>query len=76
MSHLLMIESWVGGTARILPLSLAGAGHRYTFVTRRREHYTEAAGAVHPVMAHAHRILDAETNDTATLIEQLKPYHA
>jgi len=72
-----MIESWVGGTARILPLALVGAGHRYTFVTRRREHYVESAGApVHPVMAHAHRIIDAETNDTVALIEQLKQCHS
>jgi hypothetical protein len=36
MAHLLMIESWVGATARIVPAAITSRGHRYTFVTRNR----------------------------------------
>jgi len=77
MSHLLMIESWVGGTGRILPQAIRAAGHRYTFVTRRPEHYSAAPdGAPHPVLAHAARVLTLETNDVAVLEAELRRHHA
>lgn len=76
MSHLLMIESWVGGTARLLPEAIVAAGHRYTFVTRRPEHYEDRAGQRHPVLDHADRVLTLETNDSAALIAELARHHA
>jgi biotin carboxylase len=77
MSHLLMIESWVGGTGRILPQAVLAAGHRYTFVTRRPEHYAAAPdGTPHPVLAHAARVLTLDTNDAAALEAALRRHHA
>ncbi|MGH3753639.1 MAG: ATP-grasp domain-containing protein [Pseudonocardiaceae bacterium] len=73
MAHLLMIESWVDGTGRMLPEALARAGHRYTFVTRNRKHYLDGAttALTHPVLTHADNVLTLETNDVDTLIAQL-----
>lgn len=77
MSHLLMIESWVGGTGRILPQAILAAGHRYTFVTRRPEHYAAGPdGTPHPVLAHAARVLRLETNDGFALEAELRRHHA
>ena len=77
MSHLLMIESWVGGTGRIFPPAIARLGHRYTFVTRNRAHYLGASGAaMHPVFEHADHVLTAETNDVPALIDFLRAQHA
>lgn len=77
MSHLLMIESWVGGTGRIFPPAIARLGHRYTFVTRNRAHYLGAPGApIHPVLEHADHVLTTETNDVPALIEFLRAQHA
>lgn len=77
MAHLLMIESWVGGTGRIFPPAIVQQGHRYTFVTRKRAHYLGAAGApIHPVIEHAEHVLTAETNDAAALIAFLRAQHA
>jgi biotin carboxylase len=76
MAHLLMIESWVGGTARILPQAILNAGHRYTFVTRNRGHYRDmATHRIHPVIEHADHVLTAETNDVPALIEFLRIQH-
>ncbi|QDH19837.1 ATP-grasp domain-containing protein [Saccharibacillus brassicae] len=75
MAHLLMIESWVGASGRLLPVLLEERGHTYTFVTRRPGHYGEdGSESPHPVLAHAQEVLIAETNDTAELIEKLRPY--
>jgi biotin carboxylase len=72
-----MIESWVGGTGRILPGAIVASGHRYTFVTRRPGHYAAAAdGTPHPVLAHAARVLELETNDVAALERELRRHHA
>lgn len=77
MAHLLMIESWVGGTGRIFPPAITRLGHRYTFVTRNRAHYLGAAGTpIHPVIEHADNVLTAETNDVPALIEFLRAQHA
>lgn len=76
MAHLLMIESWVGGTGRILPPTVTRLGHRYTFVTRKRAHYLDKdAGRIHPVIEHADHVLTAETNDTAALVRFLGQQH-
>lgn len=75
MGHLLMIESWVGGTGRLLPAAIAALGHRYTVVTRRRAHYA-APGASHPVFDYAENILTCETNDLDGLTGFLSQQHA
>lgn len=73
MAHFLMIESWVGGTGRMLPNALARAGHHYTFVTRNRKHYLDGVttALTHPALTHADNVLTLETNDIDTLITQL-----
>lgn len=77
MAHLLMLESWVGGTGRLFPPAITRLGHRYTFVTRNRAHYLGADGAaLHPVIAHATHVLTAETNDVPALIDFLRAQHA
>ncbi|ALN83639.1 carbamoyl-phosphate synthase L chain, ATP binding domain protein [Lysobacter capsici] len=77
MAHLLMIESWVGGTGRIFPPAIGRLGHRYTFVTRNRGHYLDARSReIHPVIEHAEHVLTTETNDVPALIEFLRAQHA
>ncbi|WP_198420932.1 ATP-grasp domain-containing protein [Massilia atriviolacea] len=76
MAHLLMIESWVGGTGRIFPATITGAGHTYTFVTRNRGHYLDGADTpIHPVLAHAANVFTTETNDVPALIAFLRAQH-
>jgi argininosuccinate lyase len=76
VAHLLVIESWVGGTGRILPPAIGRLGHRYTFVTRNRAHYLDGQdGAIHPVIEHADNVLTAETNDTQALSGFLRAQH-
>ncbi|MGO1071047.1 ATP-grasp domain-containing protein [Lysobacter sp. CA199] len=77
MAHLLMIESWVGGTGRIFPPAIARLGHRYTFVTRKRGHYQDPRShEIHPVIEHADHVLSFDTNDVPALIEFLRAQHA
>lgn len=77
MAHLLMIESWVGGTGRIFPPAIARLGHRYTFVTRNRGHYQDPRSReIHPVIEHADHMLSFDTNDVPALIEFLRAQHA
>ncbi len=76
MAHLLMIESWVGGTGRIFPPTITRLGHRYTFVTRNRAHYLDArTQQMHPVFEHADNVFTAETNDVPALIDFLRRQH-
>ena len=76
MAHLLMIESWVGGTGRLLPTAITQRGHRYTFVTRNRHHYLDSKSReIHPVLEHAERVLTTETNDVEALIAFLQRQH-
>ena len=76
MSHLLMIESWVGGTGRLLPGVITRLGHRYTFVTRDRQHYLNAhTRELHPVLEHADNVFTTETNNVAALIAFLERQH-
>lgn len=87
MANLLVIESWVRSVGLILPKKLRALGHRYTFVSRKPEHYTgwaQGAGLLgaggqpepHPLIALADDVVTAETNDVARLIAALKPLHA
>ena len=76
MAHLLMIESWVGGTGRIFPPAIARLGHRYTFVTRNRGHYQDPRSReIHPVIEHAENVLSFDTNDVTALVEFLRAQH-
>ncbi|HEU4322877.1 MAG TPA: ATP-grasp domain-containing protein [Roseiflexaceae bacterium] len=76
MAHLLMIESWVGGTGRIFPPAITKLGHRYTFVTRNRHHYLDPHDRqIHPVLEHADNVLTVETNDIPALIDFLRHQH-
>ncbi len=76
MAHLLMLESWVGGTGRIFPPAIVAQGHRYTFVTRNRSHYLDArTREIHPVIEHADHVLTTETNDVPALIDFLRAQH-
>ncbi|MFK3648135.1 ATP-grasp domain-containing protein [Lysobacter enzymogenes] len=76
MAHLLMIESWVGGTGRIFPPAIARLGHRYTFVTRNRGHYQDPRSReIHPVIEHADNVLSFDTNDVPALVEFLRAQH-
>lgn len=73
MSHLLMIESWVGASGRVLPPLLKSLGHTYTLVTRNVKLYKKDSNdANHPVIEHADEIIVAETNDVPLLIELLR----
>ncbi|GIQ67832.1 ATP-grasp domain-containing protein [Xylanibacillus composti] len=75
MAHLLMIESWVGASGNLLPPLLKSLGHTYTFVTRKLEHYQSSLSTEkHPVVRHAEEVLVMETNDTDSLIENLRSY--
>jgi len=86
MANLLVIESWVRSVGLILPKKLRALGHRYTFVSRKPEHYTgwaQGAGLLgaggqpepHPLIALADEVFTAETNDVEQLIAALKPLH-
>lgn len=76
MAHLLMIESWVGGTGRLFPSAITRLGHTYTFVTRNRAHYSDSSEGRHPVIAQASDVISAETNDVPALIELLRTRQA
>ncbi|UZJ36923.1 ATP-grasp domain-containing protein [Prosthecochloris sp. SCSIO W1103] len=75
MAHILMIESWVGGTARLLPPMIKKLGHEYSFVTRNPSHYGAQEGKDHPVVAGAKNTIVTETNDIDGLCEVLEGIH-
>lgn len=75
MSHLLMIESWIEGSGRLLPPLLRSLGHTYTFVTRKPEHYQNPLhNEEHEVFRFADSVLVTETNDISSIINTVKPY--
>lgn len=77
MAHLLMIESWVEGSGRMLPPLINALGHRYTLVTRDRAHYQNPhAPEPHPLIEHADNVLCFDTNDVPALIQFLRAQHA
>ena len=74
MSRLLMIESWVGATGRLLPESIVKAGHSYTLVTREPGRYRSAWDRdTHPVLKYADEVVVAETNELEPLLGALGP---
>lgn len=77
MSHLLMVESWVGAMSGLLPRAICEAGHRFTFLTRDLHHYLRSHDGTgpHPLLAAEH-VLTAETNDLDTLLPWVERVHA
>ncbi|MFV2086443.1 ATP-grasp domain-containing protein [Micromonospora sp. LOL_021] len=76
MAHVLLVESWVGAMAHLLPRAVLEAGHRFSFLTRDLHHYLRGApaGGAHPLLA-AHNVLTAETNDLPGLLEHAEQLH-
>ncbi|WP_354638234.1 ATP-grasp domain-containing protein [Kitasatospora camelliae] len=77
MSHLLVVESWVGSMSRLLPRALDEGGHRFTFLTRDLGHYLRShpGEGTHPLLAAAN-VLTADTNDPQTLLPHVDLLHA
>lgn len=76
MTHLLVIESWVEGTGRLLPEMLKRLGHDYTFVTRKEEHYNDGkTSQPHPIFLNAKNTHVLETNNVDELIVSLVKLH-
>lgn len=90
MANLLIVESWVRSVGLALPRRLKELGHRFTFVSRKPEHYTgwargagllgRGAGACdaeeHPMLGLADEVIVAETNHVGRLLDVLRPLHA
>ncbi|GIG59566.1 hypothetical protein Lfu02_39380 [Longispora fulva] len=76
MAHLLVVESWVGAMSRLLPRSIAEAGHEFTFLTRDLDHYLRSwhGPGQHPLLG-AKAVLTAETNDPATVLAAVETAH-
>lgn len=66
MSHVIVLESWVEGTGRLLPKVLKSLGHQYTFITRNLSHYSSGA-TEHEIISHAEEVIVTETNDFHSL---------
>ncbi|MCR4830756.1 MAG: ATP-grasp domain-containing protein [Pseudobutyrivibrio sp.] len=76
MSHLLMIESWVGASGNLLPPLLKEKGHTYTFLTRKPTHYQNSMSTEkHPVFRYAKEIIRVETNDVNAILDAVKGMH-
>lgn len=72
MSRLLMVESWVGATGRLLPPKILELGHVYTLVTRNPGHYGSSWDREeHPVLKCADEVVVAETNELEPMLEAL-----
>lgn len=73
MAHLLMVESWVGASGRMLPPLLKSQGHTYTFATRNPKHYESSfSDEKHPVFQYADEVVIVETNSIEALKEEFK----
>ena len=72
MGRLLMVESWVGATGRLLPPKISELGHSYTLVTRDPGRYRSSWGRDgHPVLEYADEVVVAETNELELMLEAL-----
>ena len=72
MGRLLMVESWVGATGRLLPPKISELGHSYTLVTRDPGRYRSSCGRDgHPVLEYADEVVVAETNELEPMLEAL-----
>jgi biotin carboxylase len=76
VSHVLLVESWVGAMSTLLPRAVREAGHRFTFLTRNLHHYLRpgSGDGVHPLLT-ADNVLTAETNDLDTLLPRVQRLH-
>lgn len=76
VTHLLMVESWVGSMSRLLPRAVREGGHEFTFLTRDLHHYLRAApeGVAHPLLGAQH-VLTADTNDLDSLLPRVQRLH-
>lgn len=73
MAHLLMIESWVGASGKLLPPLLQSMGHSYTFVTRNPSHYQNPhSSEPHPVLRYAKEVIETDTNDLDALCNAVR----
>ncbi|WP_244461479.1 ATP-grasp domain-containing protein [Rhodococcus sp. ZPP] len=77
MTHLLLVESWVGAMGTLLPRAVADAGVEFTFLTRRPEHYPESLpdGSPHP-LRRGRAVVTAETNDPIAAVDAARRIHA
>ncbi len=70
MAHLLMIESFIGGNAIILPELLKELGHTYTFLTRSTKIYNSSYNdKEHMVTKNAKEIMEVDTNSFISVLE-------
>lgn len=77
VTHLLLVESWVGAMGTLLPRAVADAGVEFTFLTRRPEHYPESLpdGSPHP-LRRGRAVVTAETNDPIAAVDAARRIHA
>lgn len=73
MAHFLVIESFIGGNAVLLPKKMVDLGHTYTFMTRSTDIYKNAYQKEdHEVIRYAKEILIVDTNDDRAILERLE----
>ena len=73
MAHLLMIESFLEGNARILPKLLNKIGYKYTFLTRNKDIYpNEDKFNKHNVIKYADSIIETDTNNINEILKTIK----
>ena len=73
MAHLLMIESFLEGNARILPKLLNKIGYKYTFLTRNKDIYpNEDKFNKHNVIKYADSIIETDTNNINEMLKTIK----
>ena len=77
MTHLLLVESWVGAMGTLLPRAVADLGVDFTFLTRNPEHYPNSLpdGSPHPLRT-GRAVVTAETNDPTEAVAAARRIHA
>lgn len=70
MAHLLMIESFIGGNAVILPQLLKDLGHTYIFLTKNTKIYNSSNNdKEHVVIMNAKEIVEVDTNSLIDVLD-------
>lgn len=73
MAHLLMVESFLEGNAKILPNLLKKLGHSYTFVTRNKNIYPKDEELNdHNVIKCADSIIETDTNSIKEILNAIR----
>lgn len=73
MAHLLMIESFLEGNAKILPKLLNKRGHTYTFLTRDVNIYPKENNSTnHNVIKYAQSVIEIDTNNVEVIFKEVK----